>query len=129
MRNVRKLIWPVIFAIGLLLNACKHEPKLPPGTPEVCFDRDIMLTINSNCNVPGCHGSSNGELPSLSTYNDLRRLVEPGKPMSSKLYEVITANPGAEKYMPPKPKPPLSKTQIDQISIWILQGADNTTCP
>jgi len=128
---MKTIFIPTVIAfsfIWMLVTSCKHEPELIPGTPEVCFDRDVMLIINSNCNVPGCHGS-NGEAPSLSTYDDVRRFVEPGKPVHSKLHEVITANPNSERFMPPKPKTALTNEQIDILSLWILQGAEHTTCP
>lgn len=115
---------------GLILCSCQHEPELIPGTPEVCFQSDVMLIINSNCNVSGCHGSG-GEAPPLSTYEDVSRFVTPGKPMQSELHKVITAHSNLMGLMPPEPKPPLSSSQIDIISLWILQGAKSTasTCP
>lgn len=113
--------------LGILLSACQHEPELMAGTPEVCFDRDVMLIINSNCNMSGCHGGG-GEAPSLSTYEDVYRFVTPGKPVQSKLHKVITAHSDIMGLMPPSPKQPLTSAQIDIISIWILQGANHTTC-
>lgn len=113
--------------LSIYLISCKHEPELPPGTPVVCFDQEVMGIINSNCNVSGCHGS--GEGPSLSTFEDVSRYVTAGKPMQSKLHKVITAHSNLEGLMPPKPKSALTRSQIDIISIWILQGATHTTCP
>jgi len=128
MKQLKRIAQTCLAVSAVLLASCTHEPELKPGTPDVCFDRDIMLIVNSNCNVAGCHGSGDRELEPLSTYEDLRSLVEPGNLSKSKLHEVITANPGSEKYMPPKSKPALSKEQIDMISIWIMQGANHTTC-
>lgn len=108
--------------LAINLMSCKHEPELLPGTPEVFFQKDVMLILNSNCNVAGCHGQG-GEQGGLSTYSDVHRLVTDGKPMHSKLHKLITANPWSEMRMPPKSKPALTKTQIDIISMWILQGA------
>jgi len=113
--------------MSVCFSSCKNEPELPPGTPTVCFDQDVMLIINSNCNVSGCHGS--GEGPSLNTYDDVSRYVTAGKPMQSKLHKVITAHSNLMGLMPPKPKSALTSSQIDIISIWILQGANHTTCP
>jgi len=108
--------------LGIITMACQHEPELIPGTPEVHFQSDVMLIINSNCNVPGCHGTGD-ELPGLNTYAEVSEYVKTGKPMKSKLHEVLTSNPNSEKYMPPKSKPALTSAQIDIISMWILQGA------
>jgi len=110
------------------LTSCQHEPELMPGTPEVCFDNEVMLIIESNCNVPGCHGGG-GEAPSLSTYDEVSRYVTAGKPMQSELHKVITAHSNLMGLMPPKPKSALTSPQIDIISTWILQGANHTTCP
>jgi len=128
MKRMRIYALAGIIMACYFITSCQHEPELIPGTAEVCFDNEVLLTITSNCTMSGCHDGS-GDLPSLSTYEDLRKLVTPNKPMSSKLHEVITANPGSEKFMPPKPKTALSKAQIDKISLWILQGANHTTCP
>jgi hypothetical protein len=114
--------------LGVLLASCQHEPELIPGTAEVCFDKDVMLIVNSNCNVSGCHGSG-GEASSLSTYEEVSRFVTAGKPMESKLHKVITAHSNLMGLMPPKPKSALSSAQIDIISLWILQGAKHTICP
>ncbi len=113
--------------VGLMLTSCEHEPELIPGTPEVCFDRDVMMIINSNCNVSGCHGS--GEGPRLSTFEEVSRYVTAGKPVKSQLHKVITASNINPNLMPPKSKSRLTSAQIDIINIWILQGATHTTCP
>lgn len=111
----------------LMFLSCEHEGELMPGTPEVCFDREVMLIINSNCNVSGCHGS--GEGPRLGTYEEVVRFVTPYKTTKSELHKVITANNISPNLMPPKSKSRLTSEQIDIINIWILQGATHTTCP
>jgi len=116
-----------ITLLSVHLNSCQHEPELMPGTSEVCFDGQVMLIINSNCNVSGCHGFG-GEAPSLSTYEEVSRYVTAGKPTKSKLHQVITAHSNLMGLMPPKPKSALNSSQIDIISMWILQGANHTTC-
>ena len=128
MSAIKRISLAAFTAAILFLASCTHDPELAPGTAKVCFERDIMLIVNSNCNVDGCHGSGDHELPPLNNYDDIRSLAEPGKPSKSKLYEVVTAYPGSEKFMPPKPKTPLTKEQLDMISIWIMQGATNEPC-
>jgi hypothetical protein len=78
--------------------------------------------------MSGCHNGNNSELPPLMSYENISKLVNAGNPMKSKLHKVLIATPGSEQAMPPKPRDPLSKSQIDMISLWILQGAKNTTC-
>lgn len=126
MKNLKTITLILLFISGVALLSCSHEPELMPGTPDVCFERDVMLIINTNCNVPGCHGT--GEAKSLGTYDEIYKLVTPGKPMASKLHKVITANSSLGNLMPPKPKARLSSAQIDILSLWILQGAKNNQC-
>jgi hypothetical protein len=127
MKILRFIILTGLTLLSIYFTACKHEPELPPGTPTVCFDNDVMLIINSNCNVSGCHGG--GEGPRLSTYEEVSKYVTAGKPMQSRLHKVITAHSNLMGLMPPKPKSPLTSAQIDILNIWILQGATHTTCP
>lgn len=127
MKKRMMLAFTGITILSFWFASCQHEPELVPGTPEVCFDNEIMLIVNSNCNVTGCHGS--GEASSLASYDDVSRYVTAGKPMQSKLHKVITAHSNLSGLMPPKPKSALTSDQIDIISIWILQGAKHTTCP
>lgn len=107
--------------LSILLNSCKREPILPPGMPDVSFKTDVQVIISSKCTY-ACH-KGNDEGPSLIAYNDVHSLVKDFKPMESKLYKVITAHSSLQNLMPPKPDQPLNKSQIDIISIWILQGA------
>ena len=44
--------------------------NLYPEAAEVCFDTDVMLIMNSACDIPGCHNGS-GEAPSLTSYADV----------------------------------------------------------
>lgn len=125
--NFVRLTFFIFLITTFLLSSCKHESELLPGVPEVCFETQILPVIQSSCTMSGCH-TGNNELVALNTYENLRRLVEPGKPMQSKLHKVITANRILESAMPPKPQQALSNTQIDAITIWILQGAAQTTC-
>ena len=122
MKSLKLCIITGLTFLGIMMMSCQHEPLLIPGTPEVSFQKDVMLIINSNCNVPDCHGQG-GEKKALNTYSDIHSLVTEGKPMKSKLHKIITANSWDGNLMPPKSKPPLTKTQIDLISMWILQGA------
>jgi len=121
MKTLRICTIIVITFLGILLNSCKHEPILPPGTPDVSFKTDVQVIISSKCTY-ACH-KGNDEGPSLIVYNDVHNLVKDFKPMESKLYKVITAHSSLQNLMPPKPDQPINKSQIDIISIWILQGA------
>jgi hypothetical protein len=106
---------------GIMLASCEHESEQVHGTTKVCFPSEVLPIIVSNCNMSGCH-TGGGELPALSTYNDILRLVVPGQPSKSKLHDVLTANQISEKFMPAGADP-LPKKYMDLISLWILQGA------
>ncbi len=113
--------------LSILLTSCQHEPELISGTAEVCFDYQVLPIIQSSCAMSGCHDGS-GRLEAINSYESISKLVTPGKPIKSKLHKVITANSNSESFMPPKSKGTLSSTQINIISLWILQGANHTTC-
>jgi len=120
MKTLTLFAFTGIIFLGILLNSCKHEPILPPG-PDVSFKNDIQKTISTKCTF-ACH-KGNGEEPLLLEYNDIfPRYVTIYKPLESKLYKVITSHSSLN-IMPPKSYEPVTRSQIDEISIWILQGA------
>ncbi len=128
-RNWMRLT-PVMVISILLGTSCKHEPTLSADTLTVCFQEQVLPLIKSNCAISGCHAAaSHEEGPVLDSYDNIMNVVEPFKPNKSKLYEVITKNQGSEEFMPPSPRSPLTAEQISTISIWILQGAENNSCP
>jgi len=129
MKDIKIYSLAGILLTGILaITSCQHEPELIPGTAEVCFNTDVMLIINSSCNIPGCHNGS-GDAPSLMTYADVYSFVKPGEPMKSTLYKLINKHPNRFNKMPPKPNAPLNSSQLDLISLWILQGAkDDPNC-
>ena len=120
----------IAIALGILagtLSSCHKEPVLAPGTPEVCFDQQVLPAIQANCAMAGCHDG--GEMNDLSTFEGIKSYVTDRDPVKSKLYKVITAKGLITTIMPPKPRPRLTVEQINLITIWILQGAAPTKCP
>ncbi|HLN52668.1 MAG TPA: hypothetical protein VK212_03100 [Lentimicrobium sp.] len=107
------------------LTGCYHEPELYPDVPPVCFENEVLPVIQSSCVRSGCHGG--GEAFALNDYSAIANHVTPGKPMASELHKVISTDYGFLR-MPPPPDEPLTPSQIDKISLWILQGAENTSC-
>lgn len=88
----------------------------------VCYEKEIMPIINSNCAKSGCHdAATHAEGYDLSSYFGVLEIVKAGKPNNSKLMEVISGS--GEDAMPPAPNPPLSQEQADLISRWISEGA------
>jgi hypothetical protein len=116
------LLLLVMFS-GVLLSNCTHDPLTPlEDAPVMSFKDDVQPLIISNCTQSGCHGR-NGEEFSLVTYQEVVGRVSAGKPHSSELYKVITAN--AYGVMPPKPNPHMTDTEIKTIYLWIAQGAND----
>ncbi len=81
----------------------------------VCFNRDILPVIKSNCS--SCH--------TFTSYNQIVSLVSPGNPGASNLYKRISTS--GRNHMPPSGN--LSTANIDSIYNWILNGAKNDNCP
>ena len=92
-----------------------------------CFSRDILPVLTSRCASTGCHDvkSHQGDRV-LTNYSEIRNIVSPGSPNSSKLIEVIYAS--GEDKMPPAGKPQLLTAEIDSIRHWISYGALNQYC-
>jgi hypothetical protein len=104
--------------------------NLPPQPKDttMCFKRDILPIIYSNCANPACHDSKTKEEGyDLSTYNTIiSRGVVPGNPNKSKLYTQLFKK--GEDQMPPPPKTQLSAEQKEKIRRWIAEGAKNGDC-
>ncbi len=106
--------------------ACKHDPT-PPLIDEstipnnICFSDQVAPIILSNCAYKGCHAGNQD--PDLSSYSGIMKLVKPGNPSASRLYQYAIGS-----QMPPSPKTPLNLQQVTLIYGWIKQGALNNVC-
>jgi hypothetical protein len=90
------------------------QPTPPPsGSTSVSFSATIQPLLSQNC--ASCHS---GQGVNLSTYAGARSLTVPGNPAASTLYSVVASG-----RMPPNGT--LSQTQMQAISDWIYQGAQN----
>lgn len=114
----------LIIAFSTIAFSCKHKTDFNNLT-EVSYANNIAPIISSNCSASGCHGSSEFQKFSLSTYDGLMNGgITAGSPEKSKLYKVLkTLN--KEDIMPKKPFNELSEKQIQLIYVWIGQGAKN----
>jgi hypothetical protein len=117
-----------ILALAFSFSSCRKEPVLAPGTEQVCFDQKVLPVLQSHCATSGCHDAG-GESPQFTSYDDVKSLVNAGNPNKSKLYNVITSKGLVLTTMPPKGSTELSVKNINDITVWILQGAEHTTCP
>jgi len=128
--NYLKIGWvlPGILTFAFFFSSCRKEPVLAPGTELVCFNQKVLPVLQSHCATSGCHDAG-GESPQFSSYDDVKSLVKAGNPNKSKLYNVITSKGLVLTTMPPKGSTELSVKNINDITVWILQGATNdTTC-
>lgn len=114
-----KKILALTFAMLTVVVACRQEPDLA-NVPTVHFGTDIQLIISANCSMSGCH-DGNSEF-SLNGYDNVKAEVKAGDAHKSKLYRTVT---GRDKMMPPESNPPLTTKQIQQLYVWIEQGALN----
>lgn len=145
-KNILQLKWLLVLlpAVMMILSNCEHEPLYQKididttggtGEPEdtsICFERDILPIIQTNCAKPnqpgdGCHDSKKqAEELRLTTYDSIMMAgITPGKPFSSKFFnELNTGKMSGTKYGN------LTAYQKALIKRWILEGAKNgTNCP
>ncbi len=114
--------------IFLGIFSCKHDVADLSAFPTICFERDVLPIFQTSCALSGCHdGQGGGESHYVFTdYPGIMEAVTPGKPESSRAYTSLTRIWG-EGLMPPKQ--PISQDNRTLIRMWILQGAQETTCP
>lgn len=116
----------------ITLAAGDTTPYIPCNPDTAYFQNDVLPIFLTNCAMPGqgCHDAgSHAEGMILDSYDNIMASgkVKPGKPNSSKIYEVITTGEPGDR-MPPSPYSPLTADEINLIYTWILQGALNNYC-
>ncbi len=102
-----------------------------PVDTTVCFTRDVLPILVSNCTMAECHDADRPEEEiNLTSYtsimNGRKTIVKAGNPSDSKLYESLVDGDSEER-MPPPPRS-LTQAQIDVIARWIREGARNRDC-
>lgn len=94
------------------------------------FNRDIRPILSNHCFV--CHGPDNnlrkGDLrldqeAGLYVDRDGHRILVPGKPRESELYQRVVSTEKAKRMPPAKANKDLTQAQIDLLQEWIKQGA------
>ena len=96
---------------------------------KVSYDKQIRPILQAHCQ--GCHQPAKAGGRYVMTSFDLMlkggesgdRAIVPSKPGESHLVEMITPDKGKAEM--PQDKPPLSSAEIDLITRWIAQGAQN----
>jgi hypothetical protein len=94
----------------------------------IYFAQKVLPLITSNC--AWCHnGTSQGgeeNLFPLTSYENIRALVDPSNPSSSELYQVLSSS--GENLMPPPPNQVLNNADKSMLLTWIKEGAANNSC-
>lgn len=135
------LIYSLYIALLVGMGSCKHdcavvpepEPEPPPTNPcdpdTVYFKNDILPLLLSSCGVAGCHDETMSAGIRLTDYESViaSDIVDPFDAEGSEMYRVITET-DPDKRMPPPPRNPLGQDKIEQIRIWIEQGALDNAC-
>ncbi len=100
---------------------------LLPAEEALTYAKDIAPIFTARCTE--CHGEKKAKaglrlhtLEATLKGDTHGPVVVPGKPESSKVYELIILKPGDEDIMPPKGAP-LTPEQISLIKRWIAAGA------
>ncbi|MCC7297394.1 MAG: hypothetical protein IT244_03600 [Bacteroidia bacterium] len=132
-----------ILAIFLFITNCKHEPLINhiPGPVDttgngggnaddttICFERDILPIIVTNCAKAGCHDAiTKEENRNYTTYSGIvtKEDIKAGFPLQSKFFvELNTGQMSQAKYGN------LNAAQKALIKRWITEGAkDGKNCP
>ena len=100
----------------------------PCDPDSVYFSNQVLPILQSNCAMSGCHDvASHKEGVVTTSYSRIIQTinVRPGNPGNSELVKVITTS---REIMPPPPNSRLSQEQIDIITKWVAQGAQDNSC-
>lgn len=125
---MKKLLLLLALAIPVVL-AVQGFRTIPetqnlPLADTLCFQRDVLPILNSNCAMSGCHNSaSQASGINLTTYAGAVRTVRAGNAAGSGMIREM--NSGA---MPEAPYLRVPDSLKNRLIAWINAGAANTTC-
>lgn len=115
------IILPTAFALQSF-DEKNSQPSIQADS--VCFTRDILPTVNSNCAMAKCHDAiTHKDNLTLTSYAGIMKAVKAGSSATSGLYREVKNNA-----MPEAPYNKLPDTLKTLIKNWIDQGAKNNTC-
>jgi hypothetical protein len=143
MKDSLNLCTPLLFSLLLIsaLSCTKHtigedlsdDPDLSfastcdPDT--VYFQNTILPLVVSSCATSGCHDrASHKDGIILADYASILKTgeIKPGDPGDSEFFETLRDD--GDDLMPPPPYDALSNEEVQQIKLWIVQGAKNNEC-
>ena len=120
------LCFVFIFSI-LSMFSCRHDAIVP--LKEVCFEQQILPILATSCAGSDCHGNNSKNHIKVTSYDLLMQsgVIQAGQPFKSRLYMAVrSVNNPLVNHMPPHKR--LTDDQLRDIYVWILQGANHTTC-
>ncbi len=123
--NIAAFVIAFIYFTVMQLQSCRHDPVGIDELDTVCFTRDVVPILMSQC--AECH-SPNGSKSDIlidSIYENVLQLVTPGNIAKSKLYTIVSS-PNNPNMMPPNRA--LTSNQLHILEVWIAQGAHNKVC-
>jgi hypothetical protein len=139
-------LMPALLALSFL-SGCAGNGPAPSGAGSSSFDQIQQAIFTPHCLSGGCHngtdragnlvlaaGSSYANLVNVAPFNTAAQAmgllrVVPGQPDQSFLYIKLTL-PGAGALGSPMPLiGSLSAADIEQVRLWIMDGAPNSTAP
>jgi len=135
--KIRYSRYTLLILIIVLLGfvSCKNDTfeEITGPVGDVSFMADIQPIFNGTCGGAGCHLETSQSGVNLSSYDQLmnsighqyqQEIVHPGEPESSPLVDKIEPAPQHGVRMP-FARDPLSDRQIQEIRVWIEEGAMN----
>ncbi len=128
----REFLLSFLGILFVLFFSCKNNTDAgPPPLPEknLSFSQHIRPIFLDYCaNAPGCHraqdaaGGLDLESPFPTLIGNSGKVVIPGDPEHSLLFQVLISNVGDIPRMPLN-RPPLGESYIRAIETWIAEGA------
>ena len=124
---------PVLLPLGaallVLATSCTTAPPpvAPPSAAQQATFKGVLPLLETNC--AHCHGAQ--RLPTMPALTDTKALsaligegkfIVPGKPESSRFYQVVTLSDNEAGAMPPTGHA-ISKRELQSLQKWIASGA------
>jgi hypothetical protein len=133
--DIKKHTFPILLSLIMVLTliSCSDNSgnDIMGPVEDVSFVNEIQPIFNGSCGGAGCHVGSTQSGVNLSSYDQVmsstgqqygREIVEPGSPDESPVVDKIEPNPQFGQRMP-FGRGPLNSRQIEQIRVWIEEGA------
>jgi hypothetical protein len=126
-KTLRKFLFQAGFISLLTLHfSCRHEMDNLETYKTVCFQTEVLPVFINSCSTTGCHSQSSGEGGRVfSDYTSIMKSITPKDPYNSEAYLAITGKKFTQ-MMPPHGV--LTQDERMAIKMWIMQGAEQTTC-